>query len=129
MKTTILLVNDYPGNCQSLGGTLPLESYDVTLASNGPEALHALRARGFDLVLLDLDMPFCNGWDTLCQMITISLTLPLIITTGRPDPQWLATQKGVTAVLEKPVDMNLLLDVMERALAETAHARRQRIAF
>jgi FixJ family two-component response regulator len=44
--------------------------------------------------------------------------LPIIIITGRTDQQWLAAQKGVVAVLEKPLDMPLLLDVMKRALAE-----------
>jgi DNA-binding NtrC family response regulator len=129
MKATILLVDEYPGVRHSLGDTLRLEGYDVTLASNGQEALYALRATGFDLVLLDLDRPVCQGWNTLCQIITISLTLPLIKITGRPDPSWLATQKGVTAVLEKPLDLSLLLGVMERALAEKTHAHQQRIEF
>jgi DNA-binding NtrC family response regulator len=127
MKATILLVDDYPGMRRSLGGTLRLEGYDVVLASNGQEALNALRATGFDLVLLGLDMPVCDGWDTLCQIITISLTLPLIIISKRPDQHWLATQQGVTAVLERPLDMHMLLDVLERVHAQTTHARQQRI--
>jgi DNA-binding NtrC family response regulator len=123
MKARVLLVDDYPGIRDSLGHTLRLEGYDITLACNGGEALHALRATGFDLVLLDLDMPVRNEWDTLGQIITTSLSLPLIIITGRPDQQRLATQKGVTAVLKKPLDLPLLLGVMQRALAETSVAR------
>ena len=107
----------------SLGHSLRLEEYDVSLAANGQEALNALRATGFDLVLLDLDMPVTNGWDALSQIVTTSLAIPLIIITGRPDQQRLATQKGVTAVLEKPLDLPLLLGLMERALGETSEAR------
>jgi DNA-binding NtrC family response regulator len=127
MKAKALLVYDYPEIRDALGHLLRLEGYDITLASSGREALNALRDTGFDLVLLDLEMPAVNGWDTLVQMVTISLSLPVIITTGRSDQQWLAAQKGVAAVLEKPVDLPLLLDVMKRVLAETAEARRQRI--
>jgi two-component system nitrogen regulation response regulator NtrX len=123
MKATILLVDNNPGIRDSLGQALRWEGFDVTVATNGQEALNSLRATGFDLVLLDLDMPFINGWDTLGQIITISLSLPLIIITGRPDQQRLATQKGVRAVLQKPLDLPLLLGVMERALAETSEAR------
>jgi FixJ family two-component response regulator len=36
----------------------------------------------------------------------------------------LAAQEGVVAVLEKPLDMPLLLDVVKRALAASAEARR-----
>jgi len=102
---------------------LCLEGYDVTVAANGREALDSLRQTGFDLVLLDLDMPVINGWDTLGQIVTSNLSLPLIVITGHPDQQWLATQKGVAAFLEKPLDMNLLLEVMKRVLAPTAQAR------
>ncbi|HUD84402.1 MAG TPA: response regulator, partial [Candidatus Saccharimonadales bacterium] len=107
----------------SLGHTLRLEVYDVTVASNGQEALSSLRDTGFDLVLLDVDMPVSDGWDTLGQIITVSLSLPLIVIKGCPDQQRLVTQEGVTAVLEKPLDLPLLLGVMGRALAETSEGR------
>ena len=124
MKARVLLVDDYPGIRDALGHTLRLEGYEVTLACNGREALNALRETGFDLVLLDLDMPVINGWETLGQMVTINLSLPLIIMTGRSDQQRLATQRGVAAVLEKPLELPLLLEVMQRALAQTTQARR-----
>jgi DNA-binding NtrC family response regulator len=123
MKATILLISYNPGGCDSLGDALRLEGYDITVAANGPEVFNSLRATGFDLVLLDLDMPISNAWDTLGQIITISLSLPLIIVTGHPDQQRLATQKGVVAVLEKPLEMPLLLGVMQRALAQTSAVR------
>jgi two-component system response regulator MprA len=127
MNATILLIDDCSGIRDSLGRTLRVEGYDVTLASNGQEALNSLRTTGFDLVLLDLDRPVTNGWNTLGQIITLSLSLPLIIMTGRSDQQWLGTQKGVVAVFEKPVDVTLLLDGIRRTLLETVEARRPRV--
>jgi DNA-binding NtrC family response regulator len=122
MKAAILLVDDHPDIGVSLGHTLRLEGYDVTLASNGQEALNALRSTSFGLVLLDLDLLVPNAWETLGHLITVSLSLPLIIITGHPGHQRLAAQKGVTAVLEKPLHLPLLLGVIERALAETPAA-------
>jgi DNA-binding NtrC family response regulator len=126
MKATILLINDYPGFGESLSHTLRLEGYSVTLASNGREALDPLRVTGFDLVLLDLDMSVTNGWDTLGQIVTVSLSLPFIVIMERSDRHDLTLQQGVAAVLEKPLDTNFLLNVIERVLAEKTDARRQR---
>ncbi len=127
VKAKILLVDDYLGIRDSLGRTLRLEGYDVALASNGQEALNSLRGNSFDLVLLDLDMPVVNGWEVLSQIITISPSLPVIIITGCSIQEGLLTQKGAKAVLEKPLDLNLVLEVMEKALGQKTEARRQQI--
>jgi DNA-binding NtrC family response regulator len=123
MNEKILLVDDFPGVRDSLGQVLRLEGCDLTLASIGKEALNALRTIGFNLVLLDLKTRVTAGWGALSQTVRAGLSLPLIIITVRPDQQPLATPKGVTAVLEKPLDLPLLLGVMERALAETSGFR------
>ena len=126
VKATILLVDGDEDLRDSLGRTLRSAGYDVAVASDGPEALNSLRTTGFDLVLLDLDLPIRNGWDILGQIITISLSLPLIIVTERPNKQRLAAQSGVVAVLEKPLDLPLLVGVVERALAGTSESRSNR---
>jgi DNA-binding NtrC family response regulator len=117
MKPLILLIEEDSDVRDSLGCALRAEGYDIAVASNGREALNALRATAFGLVVLELDQPVTKGWETLSHIVTISLSLPLIIVTGRPDLHRLDTQKGVTAVLEKPLNLPLLLGVMERALA------------
>lgn len=122
MKTKVLLVDDYPGIRDSLGHTLRLQGYDVTVASNGRAALDALCNTSFDLALLDLDMPVINGWEFLQRIITVSLSLPVIIITERTDQQRLATKPGVVAVLEKPLNLDSLLGVMERVSAKSARA-------
>jgi DNA-binding NtrC family response regulator len=123
MKATILLVDGDEDLRDSLGRALRSAGYDVSVASDGPEALNSLPTTGFDLVLLDLDLPIRNGWDILGQIITISLSLPLIIVTERPNKRRLAAQSGVVAVLEKPLDLPLLVGVVERALAGTSESR------
>jgi CheY-like chemotaxis protein len=126
MKANILLVDSCTEIHESLSQILRLEGYDVTVASNGKEAVVSLRQTGFDLVLLDLDMPVSDGWDTLGQIITNSLSLPLIILTTRLDQQSWARQKGVTAVLRKPLEMNLLFEAVGRALFKAYENSQQR---
>jgi two-component system response regulator (stage 0 sporulation protein F) len=128
MKTTILVINDQSDLCHSLFNAWPGEDHDVCIASDGREAVHALRETAFDLVLLDLDMPSRNGWESLCQIITVSLTLPLIVIEGA-GRQRVFKKKGVTAVLQKPVDVKALVDAIEQTLAETAQTRQQRREF
>jgi CheY-like chemotaxis protein len=125
MNAKVLLVDDYPGVRDSLGRALRSVGYDVTLASNGREALEFLRHARFDLVLLDLDMPVVNGWDTLEHIIALHPALPVIPITGRPGHQPLSSQKHVAAALEKPLDLSVLLREMELSLTESA-ARRLR---
>jgi two-component system, OmpR family, response regulator len=120
-KPKLLLVDGCPDTFESMGHTLRLEGYDVIPASNGHDALGALRETWFDLVLLDLDLPAFNGWDTLDQIVEIRIrtgfSVPVIIFAGRADEQRLAAQKGVAAVLQKPVDLASLMAVMKQLAA------------
>ncbi len=61
---SILLVDDNP---KYLADALPMYGYEVTVVTNGIDALKELSEedKHFDLVLLDVMMPQMNGWDTL----------------------------------------------------------------
>jgi CheY-like chemotaxis protein len=126
MKATILLIDHNCSVSDSFSSTLRMEEYEVTLASNGQEALKALREKGFDLVLVDLESLGVSGWDTLGHIITIRLSLPVIFVAERPDQEWLTTQKGVAAVLKKPLDLKLLREVMARAIPDASGTRGRR---
>src|SRR5262245_40673006 len=60
----ILLVDDDPAVRESVARVLTGEDYDVLTAANGLEALDLAAANEVDLVLLDLNLPKKNGWDT-----------------------------------------------------------------
>ena len=61
---SILIVDDNP---KFLADALPMYGYDVTVATDGLEALKILGKENthFDLILLDVMMPNMDGWDTL----------------------------------------------------------------
>ena len=129
MKTKVLLVDDNPSVLAALTGVLESEGYDVRHAVNGHDALVAFAGlRDVGIVLLDLNMPVRGGWDTIGPFKAVNPLLPIIIITARPDQQSLADAAGAAALMEKPLDIPLLLETMRKLLAESPETRQARIA-
>ena len=64
-KGDLLVVDDNRVNRLLVARTLEQFGHRVAFAENGRQALEALRNRGADLVLLDIEMPEMNGYQTL----------------------------------------------------------------
>ena len=124
----ILLVDDDPTVRDSLNDVLVAEGYFVIPAENGQQALDFVSKSLVDLVLLDLNMPVKNGWDTFERLTAEHSLIPIIIVTARPNQLFTAVSAGAGALLEKPMDIPTLLRTMEKLLAETAEQRLARLA-
>jgi CheY-like chemotaxis protein len=127
MKYSVLLADDDPAVRESLRKLLHAEGYQVVLAANGADALGKFRSEQnpIDLVLLDLNMPLKNGWATLDRLVEFNPGLPVIILTGLADQHTLAQAAGVSALVDKPVDVPALLQLMKELLAEPVLFRLQ----
>jgi DNA-binding response OmpR family regulator len=112
----------------SLNDVLVAEGYFVIPAENGQQALDLANKSSVDLVLLDLNMPVKNGWDTFQQLTFEHPLIPIIIATARPNQLFTALGAGAGALLEKPMDIPTLLRTMEKLLVETAEQRLARLA-
>jgi CheY-like chemotaxis protein len=63
-RARVLVVEDERDIREALAEALSYEGYDVAVASNGREALRALRGGPLpDVILLDLVMPVMSGWE------------------------------------------------------------------
>jgi len=125
----ILLVDDDTAVRDSLNDVLLAEGYcSVIPAENGQQALDFANELPVDLVLLDLNMPVKNGWDTFEQFTREHPLIPVIIATARPNQLFTALNAGVGALLEKPMDIPTLLRTIEKLLAESAEQRLARLA-
>lgn len=124
----ILLVDDDPTVRDSLNDVLTGEGYSVIPAENGEQALNLAARLPFDLVLLDLNMPVKNGWDTFQQLTMEHPLVPVIIVTARPNQLFTALGAGAGALLEKPMDIPTLLQTVEKLLAESAWQNLARLA-
>jgi len=123
----ILLVDDDPNVRDSLKEVLTGEGYVVIPAENGQMALDLIGKSSVDLVLLDLNMPVKNGWDTYEQLTRDYSLVPIIIVTARPNQLFTALSAGVGALLEKPMDIPTLLRTIEKLLAESHEQRLARL--
>lgn len=124
----VLVVDDDAGVRTALGQLLRSEAYSVTLAANGQEALDRLEGGDIDLVLLDLNMPVKNGWDTFERITSVNPSLPIILITARPDQHRLAVAAGASALMEKPLNLPVLLTTIKELLAEPTARRWRRVA-
>jgi CheY-like chemotaxis protein len=123
----ILLADDDPGIREMLGRVLESEHYEVILAKNGNEAGAKFVSREPDIVLLDLNMPDRDGWSAFRFMEVVHPLLPVIIITARPDQYAQAEKLGVDALMEKPLNLPVLLEAIEGLLAETETERTRRL--
>ena len=128
MKTKILLVDDDPGVREMLGRVLEDQGYLVLPAGNGCDALDLAAATDIDLVLLDLNLPLKNGWDTFERITTDNPLMPVIIITARPNQIFPALAAGAGALMEKPLDFPKLLETIRALLNETPQMRLARMA-
>ena len=124
----LLLVDDDPTVRDSLYDVLVTEGYFVIPAENGLQALDLANSLQVDLVLLDLNMPVKNGWDTFEQFTREHPLVPIIIATARPNQLFTALGSGAGALLEKPMDIPTLLQTVEKLLAEPTEQRLARLA-
>jgi CheY-like chemotaxis protein len=126
-KQKILLVDDDPAIRQILVRLLTEEDFIVLSAANGVEALVLSASAKFDLVLLDLNMPVKNGWETFEQLSANNPLLPIILITARPNQFFPALAAGVGALLEKPLDFTKLFQTIRELLEESEEERLARL--
>src|SRR5580704_5332648 len=127
-KQKILLVDDDPAIRQILVRLLTEENFVVLTAANGVEALVLSASAKFDLVLLDLNMPVKDGWETFEQMSARNPLLPIILITARPNQFFPALASGVGALLEKPLDFTKLFQTIHDLLEEPEEERLARLS-
>jgi two-component system, OmpR family, copper resistance phosphate regulon response regulator CusR len=128
MRKKILLVDDESSILEALGKVLGAESYEVLLAEDGQDALEKLVAAPVDLVLLDLGLPVKDGWAILECLARFNPALPVIIITGRSEQKSLAQKAGAAALMEKPLDVPLLLQTIRELLCEPVESRLRRLS-
>jgi CheY-like chemotaxis protein len=113
MMATILLVEDNEDLRDMMSVALELGGHVVWPAGNGREALQILHLRQHpDLILADLMMPVMDGWELRAAIkADPSLsTIPLLVVSA-VSPE-IDRALGSTGYLAKPVDLDVLLDVV-----------------
>jgi DNA-binding response OmpR family regulator len=126
MTEKILVVDDEKSIREALSKVLRAENYEVLVAETGKDAVERYGTGRIDLLLLDLNLPGGNGWATLDWLAKVNPLLPVIIISGRANQRELAEKSGADALMEKPLDVPLLLQTIRELLDEPMETRAQR---
>ena len=118
-QSTILVIDDDDLLCEMLASLLELEGFAVTLAHNGEEGLAQLRQRRFDLVLLDLVMPYMDGLRFLRLMPeNISAPPPVLIMSASITDEVSGNIRNpaVVGAIRKPIQPGQLVSQINAAM-------------
>jgi CheY-like chemotaxis protein len=104
----ILVVDDDADTLELVSYALGARGFAVTGARNAGEALDALRAGGFDLVITDYDMPGQTGAELLARAGREGVLgdASTLVVTAHPDPAGVPED---TPLLRKPIDLERLV--------------------
>jgi DNA-binding response OmpR family regulator len=114
----VLVVDDEPQLLRLMEIELGAAGFDVTVAADGNEALASMQARMPDVVLLDLMMPYRDGWSVL-EEIRQWRTRPRVIVAsaiGLHSQRQRAVDMGAAGYLVKPFSIDKMLDLVRSAL-------------
>lgn len=107
-----LIVDDDPVIRVLARQALAALDFSVEEAEDGESALEALAQSPPDLVLLDVEMPGIDGFETCARLraLDVGREIPVLMATGRTDSETIdrAFQVGATDFIKKPLDWQLL---------------------
>lgn len=113
----ILVIDDEPMVREAVGRVLSSEGYAVAYAHDGADAIARLSVDPPDAILLDLMMPGMNGRQFLSALRTeLGLDLPVVVMTAVHGLGQRAISLGATDVVEKPFDVDELLNKVALAV-------------
>ena len=112
----VLLVEDDEDIAEMMLFSLEGMGFQVEAAGDGVEAIEKLSAREFDMVVSDLKMPRMDGFGLAKHIRESFEKLPMLLVTGfaEGDVREKALTLGVSSVMEKPTDFEMLESEMQK---------------
>lgn len=131
MPWTVLIADDEPKIRRGLTQLLAAHAQEFTVvgeAEDGELALALVAERRPDLLLVDIRMPFVDGLDLIGRLVRQGGDdRRVVVISGHDEFEYArkAVGLGVFEFLLKPVDEDVLLEVLHRAVADLGASRRQ----
>lgn len=118
----VMLVDDEPAVAKSLGQSVELAGFEVTLCTSAEKALQQLDRHWHGVVVSDISMPGMDGLALMRRLNELDTTLPIILMTGHGDISMAvsAMREGAYDFLEKPFAPEQLIEVIRRACDKRA---------
>jgi DNA-binding NtrC family response regulator len=112
LAAKILLVDDEEEFIDLMSQRLETRGLKVVTVQSGEEAVSEVKDHSFDVAVVDLAMPGIDGIETLKQIKGVRPDIEVIMLTGQATVQSgiEAMKHGAIDFLEKPVDLNVLME-------------------
>jgi len=110
----ILAVDDIKDNRNLIDIFLKGTGATVSLASSGMDAIKQVEEDEFDLILLDIQMPGLDGFQTLKQLRTLQFNAPVLALTAHAmkEDRIKTANAGFDNHITKPIEKNKLVDIL-----------------
>ncbi|MFH0933356.1 MAG: response regulator [Nitrospirota bacterium] len=117
IKPNVLLVDDEEKFLDMLSQRLGVHGVNAETATSGEDALVKMKNKSFDVIILDVMMPGMGGIETLKRIRKENPEVQIIMLTGQGtiDKAVEAMKEGAIEFLEKPADINTLMDKIAKA--------------
>jgi DNA-binding response OmpR family regulator len=129
-SSKVLVVDDEKTTRLALCEALNQVGYQASHAASGHEALSVLAVTPYDVVILDLQMPGMSGVQVLQEVEQTAPDTAFVVFTAHAstDTAIAALRSGAVDYLRKPVSLETLFAVVERALKKQQQQKRQKEA-
>lgn len=115
----ILIVDDEETERLLMQAILTREGHECYFAHDGEEALRQFALKGIDVVVTDLHMPEVHGFELISVLRDFEKPPALVVVSGTGQFQLqMAEALGARYTLSKPITPELLVDYVNRALAD-----------
>lgn len=110
----ILVVEDNKINQLVTRKIIESKNHNYSIANNGFEALELIRNNTFDVILMDINMPILNGYETSIKIRKLKIKTPIIALTALNKNEIINKLKdsGIDDVIIKPFDKEQLFDII-----------------
>ena len=114
----ILVAEDNKINQIVTKNLLNIIGYDCTIVENGFNALQMVQKEDFDLILMDLNMPYLNGTEATRRIREFDQTTPIIALTASElsEVEEECLQIGMNDIINKPLNKNDLKNIIAKHL-------------
>lgn len=116
----VLVVDDIADNCNLFKRQIEKLGVEVEIALDGNSAIEQALVKGFDLILMDLNMPGMSGRDSVQLLRSAGYSQPIVALTAEDDREELKAllETGFDDYLGKPLEMVQLNDVFDKFLTK-----------
>jgi DNA-binding response OmpR family regulator len=112
VERKVLLVDDYRHSREGVRDALVAAGWSVETAGDSWQAVRRIRDGGFDVAVIDLDLPpvhgvTVSGWDLvrICRAFNPETPIVVVSADGSAEPRGLGERLMVTRLLVKPIDV------------------------